>query len=82
MSDLSTIRTLRELEYQRALLEMKAANEERKIRQDIDSIKADYAPIVNGVNSIRNGFAKLRLITPILLPVIRFIWNRRKRRKK
>ena len=82
MSDLSTIRTLRELEYQRRLLEMKAANEERKIRQDIDSIKADYAPIVNGVNSIRNGFAKLRLITPILLPVIRLIWNRRKRRKK
>lgn len=82
MSDLSTIRTLRELEYQRALLEMKAANEERKIRQDIDSIKADYAPIVNGVNSIRNGFAKLRLITPILFPIIRFFWNRRKRRKE
>ena len=82
MSDLSTIRTLRELEYQRRLLEMKAANEERKIRQDIDSIKADYAPIVNGVNSIRNGFAKLRLFTPILLPIIRFFWNRRKRRKK
>ena len=82
MSDLSTIRTLRELEYQRRLLEMKAANEERKIRQDIDSIKADYAPIVNGVNNIRNGFAKLRLITPILLPIIRFFWNRRKRRKK
>jgi len=82
MNNLNSIRNMRELEYQRRLLEMKAANEERKIRQDIDSIKADYAPIVNGVNSIRNGFAKLRLITPILLPVIRLIWNRRKRRKK
>ena len=82
MNNLNSIRNMRELEYQRRLLEMKAANEERKIRQDIDSIKADYAPIVNGVNSIRNGFAKLRLITPILLPVIRFFWNRRKRRKK
>ena len=82
MNNLNSIRTMRELEYQRALLKMKAANEERKIRQDIESIKADYAPIVNGVNSIRNGFAKLRLITPLLLPIIRFFWNRRKRRKK
>ena len=82
MNNLNSIRNMRELEFQRALLEMKAANEERKIRQDIDLIKSDYAPIVNGVNNIRNGFAKLRLITPILLPIIRFFWNRRKRRKK
>lgn len=82
MNNLNSIRNMRELEYQRALLEMRALSEEHKVRQDIDSIKSDYAPIVNGVNSIRNGFAKLRLITPILFPIIRFFWNRRKRRKK
>ena len=82
MNNLSSINTMRDLEYQRSLLQLKAAEQERQVRQDIDSIKADYAPIVNGVNSIRNGFAKLRLITPILFPVIRFFWNRRKKRQR
>lgn len=82
MNNLSSINTMRNLEYQRSLLQLKAAEQERQVRQDIDSIKADYAPIVNGVNSIRNGFAKLRLITPILFPVIRFFWNRRKKRQQ
>ena len=82
MNDLSTIRNMRDLEHQRAILEKKAAIEERKIRQDIDAVKADYTPIINGVNSIRNGFAKIRLIVPILLPIFRFFWNRRQNRKR
>lgn len=82
MSELSTIRNMRDLEQQRSRLQLKADKQERIIRKDIESIKADYAPIVNGVNSIRTGFSKLRLITPIVLPVIRFFWNRRHNRKK
>ncbi len=82
MNDMSSIRNIRDLEYQRNLLQLKSVNEERKIRQDIESIKADYAPIVNGVNSIRNGVSKLRVITPLLLPVVRFFWNRRKNRNR
>lgn len=82
MNDLSTIRNIRDLEHQRAILEKKAAIEERKVRQDIDAVKADYTPIINGVNSIRNGFAKIRLIVPLLLPIFRFFWNRRQNRKR
>ena len=82
MSELSSIRSMRDLEYQRSRLQLKADKQEQRIRRDIESIKADFAPIVNGVNSIRTGFSKLRLITPIVLPVIRFFWNRRKSRKK
>lgn len=82
MSELSSIRSMRDLEYQRSRLQLKADKQERIIRKDIESIKADYAPIVNGVNSIRTGFSKLRLITPLVLPVIRFFWNRRHNRKK
>ena len=82
MNDLSTIRDMRDLEHQRAILEKKAAIEERKVRQDIDAVKADYTPIINGVNSIRNGFAKIRLIVPLLLPIFRFFWNRRQNRKR
>jgi hypothetical protein len=82
MNDLSTIRNMRDLEHQRAILEKKAAIEERKVRQDIDAVKADYTPIINGVNSIRYGFAKIRLIVPILLPIFRFFWNRRQNRKR
>jgi hypothetical protein len=82
MNDLSTIRNMRDLEHQRAILEKKAAIEERKVRQDIDAVKADYTPIINGVNSIRNGFAKIRLIVPLLLPIFRFFWNRRQNRKR
>ncbi len=82
MNDLSTIRNMRDLEHQRAILEKRAAIEERKVRQDIDAVKADYTPIINGVNSIRNGFAKIRLIVPLLLPVFRFFWNRRQNRKR
>ena len=82
MNDLSTIRDMRDLEHQRAILEKKAAIEERKVRQDIEAVKADYTPIINGVNSIRNGFAKIRLIVPLLLPIFRFFWNRRQNRKR
>ena len=82
MNDLSTIRNMRDLEHQRAILEKKAAIEERKVRQDIDAVKADYTPIINGVNSIRSGFAKIRLIVPLLLPIFRFFWNRRQNRKR
>jgi len=82
MNDLSSIRNMRDLEYQRSLLQLKAMGEERKVRQDIESIKSDYTPVINGVNSIRNGFAKIKLIVPILLPVIRFFWNRRRNRKR
>ncbi|MBO6073601.1 MAG: hypothetical protein J6P74_00515 [Paludibacteraceae bacterium] len=82
MNDLSNIRNMRDLEHQRAILEKKAAIEERKVRQDINAVKADYTPIINGVNSIRNGFAKIRLIVPILLPIFRFFWNRRQNRKR
>ena len=81
MNDMSSIRNMRDLEYQRNLLQLKSVNEERKIRQDIESIKADYAPIVNGVNSIRNGFATLKFVTPILIPLFRFFRNRRKNRR-
>jgi len=82
MNDLSSIRNMRDLEYQRSLLQLKAEKQERQVRQDIESIKADYTPIINGVNSIRNGFNKIRLITPLLLPVFRFFWNRRKNRNQ
>ena len=82
MNDLSSIRNMRDLEYQRSLLQLKAEKQERQVRQDIESVKADYAPIINGVNRIRNGFNKIRLITPLLLPVFRFFWNRRKNRNQ
>ena len=82
MSNLNTIRTMCDLEHQRGLLQAKADKEERQVRQDIESIKADYAPVIHGVNSIRNGVSKLRVITPLLLPVVRFFWNRRKNRNR
>ena len=46
MSNLNTIRTMRDLEHQRGLLQAKADKEERQVRQDIESIKADYAPVI------------------------------------
>ena len=82
MSNMNTIRTMRDLEHQLGLLQAKADKEERQVRQDIESIKADYAPVIHGVNSIRNGVSKLRVITPFLLPVVRFFWNRRKNRNR
>ena len=60
MSELSSIRSMRDLEYQRSRLQLKADKQEQRIRRDIESIKADYAPIVNGVNSLRTGISKLR----------------------
>lgn len=81
MSNLSSIRTMQELEYQRALLELKASNQEQKIRRDIDSIKDDYKPIVNTVNGIRSGLSTLKLVAPIALPILRFFWTRRARKR-
>jgi len=80
MSDLSSIRTMQELEYQRALLLKREANAERKIRRDIESIKDDYKPIVNTVNGIRSGITTLRMVLPVILPVLRFCWRRRWKR--
>ena len=77
MSELRSIRTMQQLEHHRALLLQKAAGEERKIRRDIDSIKDDYKPVVNTVNGIRSGIATLRVVLPVILPVLRFFWRRR-----
>lgn len=82
MSELSTIRNMRDLEQQRNHLLAKAAKEERKVRQDIESIKEDYAPIVRGVNSIRTGLSRLKVIAPFVMTVFRFFQNRRKNSKK
>ena len=81
MSDLSTIRTMQELERQRALLQLKASREEQQIRRDVEAIKSDYMPVVNTVNGIRNSFSTLRTVTLIALPILRFFWNRRKRKR-
>ena len=82
MNELSTIRTLRDLEQQRAKLQRKAAAEERKVRADIESVRADYVPIVRGVNRIRIGWSRLKMIASIALPVIRFFSERRQQRKQ
>jgi len=80
MSNLSSIRTMQELERHRVLLLKRAANEERKIRRDIDSIKDDYQPVINTVNGIRSGISTLRTVLPVILPVLRFFWQRRRKR--
>lgn len=82
MNELSSIRSMRDLEYQRSRLQLKADKQERIIRKDIESIKADYAPIVNGVNSIRTGLSRLKVIAPFVMTVFRFFQNRRKNSKK
>lgn len=82
MSSLSTIRNMHDLEYQRRLLQRKADQQERKLRQDAEAIKSDYMPVINTVNGIRNGLTRLKFITSILLPVIRFFRNRRQARKR
>ena len=82
MSDLSNIRSLKELEYQRAILQLKAANEERQIRQDIEDIKdTTFRPVTNTINGIRNGLSTLKLVAPIALPILRFFWSRHKRKR-
>lgn len=80
MSELSSIRTMEQLERQRALLLQRAASEERKIRRDIDNIKDDYKPVINAVNGIRSGISTLKMVIPVMLPVVRFLWRRRKKR--
>ena len=82
MSELSSIRSMRDLEYQRSRLQLKADKQERIIRKDIESIKADYAPIVRGVNSLRTGLSRLKVIAPFVMTVFRFFQNRRKNSKK
>lgn len=82
MSELSSIRSMRDLEYQRNRLQLKADKQERQLRRDIESIKADFAPIVNGVNSIRTGLSRLKVIAPFVMTVFRFFQNRRKNSKK
>ena len=82
MSNLSTIRTMADLEHQRALLQLKAANEERQVRQDIEDIKdTTFRPVTNTINGIRSGLSTLKLVAPIALPILRFFWNRRKRKR-
>ena len=81
MSDLSTIRTMQELERQRALLQLKASREEQQIRRDVNTIKSDYMPVVNTVNGIRSALSTLKLVAPIALPILRFFWNRRNRKR-
>ena len=83
MSDLSNIRSLKELEYQRAILQLKAANQERKIRQDVEDIKdTTFRPVTNVISSIRTGVSTLKLVAPIALPILRFFWSRRSKRKR
>ena len=82
MNELSSIRSMRDLEYQRSRLQLKADKQERIIRKDIESIKADYAPIVRGVNSLRTGLSRLKVIAPFVMTVFRFFQNRRKNSKK
>lgn len=82
MSDLSNIRTLQDLEHQRALLQLKVAQQEQKVRRDIDDIKRPYTIVTNAFTGIRSGVSRIRLILPLVLPVIRFIWNIRSKRKR
>lgn len=79
MSDLSSIRNLRDLEHQRALLLLKIADEEKKVLQDVENIKADYKPVTDTVSGIRSGISRLKTILPFALPILRFLWRRRKR---
>ena len=81
MSDLSNIRTMQDLEHQRALLQLKAANEERQVRQDVADIKRTYTTVTGIISGIRTGVSRFRLIAPIALPILRFFWNRRSKRK-
>ena len=80
MSELSSIRTMQELEHHRALLRQKAANEERQVRQDIESIKRSYTTVTGAISSLRSGMSHLRLILPIALPILRFFWQRRRKK--
>ena len=82
MNELSTIRTLRDLEQQRAKLQRKAAAEEKKVLADIELVRADYVPIIRGVNRVRIGLSRLKMIASIALPVIRFFSERRQQRKQ
>lgn len=81
MNNLSSIHTMQDLEHQRALLQLKAAHEEQQVRHDLEAVKSDYTPVVNGINSLRKGVSKVKLLAPILMPVIRYIWNKYKTRK-
>ncbi len=80
MSNLSSIRTMQELERQRALLQQKAQREEQRVRKDIDGIREDYMPVVHAVNGIRSGVSRLKTILAFALPVFNFF--RSKRQKK
>lgn len=79
MSELSSIRTMRDLEHQRAILLQKAAREEQKVRQDIEVLKDDYMPVVNVVSGIRSGFSRVRTILGFALPILNFLRSRRRR---
>ena len=82
MSDLSNIRTLQDLEHQRALLQLKAAQEEQKVREDIDAVKRTYTTVTGFISGFRSSLSTVRMILPIALPILRFFWNIRARRKK
>lgn len=82
MSDLSNIRTLQDLEHQRTLLLLKQAQQEQKVRQDIDTIKRPYTTVTNTLNSFRLGVSHVRMILPFVLPIFRFFWNRRSKRRR
>lgn len=82
MNKLGNIRSMKDLEYQRALLQLKAAGEEQRLRHDMEAVKADYMPVVRGVNSIRSGVAKIKVIAPIVLSVFKLLISLRGRRKK
>lgn len=79
MSKLHTIRTMEELEQQRALLQKQAAREEQQLRRDVEQIKGDYMPVVNAVNGIRSGVSRFRTALAVALPIINFFRNRRKK---
>jgi len=82
MNSLSSIRTMKDLEYQRALLQQKAANEEQIIRRDIDVVKEDYMPIVRGVDTLRSRLAAVKAVVPVVWPVIKFLFSLRRKRSK
>lgn len=82
MSDLSNIRTLEQLEYEREILRLKSAQEELKVRQDFEGIRRTYTTVSGFINGFRSGIAGLRLIAPIALPILRFFLSRRRCRRR
>ena len=81
MSNLSSIRTMQELEHQRATLRMKSMQEELQLRQDFAEIKSGYTTVAGVISGIRSNVSRFKVLGAVVWPIARWLISRRKNRK-